>query len=44
MNQEELNEILEKHKHYLNQDCEGWEYMCAVEYLEKMAKLKNSFN
>lgn len=29
MNQEELNEILEKHKHYLNQDCEGWGDMKA---------------
>ena len=29
MNQEELNEILKNHKHWLNQDCEGWECMKA---------------
>lgn len=25
MSREELNEILENHKHWLNEDCEGWE-------------------
>lgn len=29
MNQNELNKILENHKHWLNKDCDGWEYMCA---------------
>ena len=29
MTQEELNKILEAHKHYLTQDCEGWEEMRA---------------
>ena len=29
MTQEELNKILEAHKHYLAQDCEGWENMRA---------------
>ena len=29
MTQEELNKILEAHKHYLAQDCEGWENMSA---------------
>ena len=29
MAQEELNKILEAHKHYLAQDCEGWENMRA---------------
>ena len=26
---EELKTILEKHKHWINEDCEGWEDMCA---------------
>ena len=25
----EIEEILEKHKHWLNEDCEGWSGMCA---------------
>lgn len=25
----ELNRILENHKHWINRDCEGWEYMHA---------------
>ena len=29
MTQEELNKILENHKHWLNEDCEGWENMKA---------------
>lgn len=29
MTQEELNKILENHKHWLNEDCEGWESMMA---------------
>ena len=29
MTQEELNKVLEAHKHYLAQDCEGWENMNA---------------
>lgn len=29
MNQDELNKILENHKHYLKQDCIGWEDMRA---------------
>ena len=29
MTQEELNKILEAHKHYLPQDCEGWKEMRA---------------
>ena len=29
MTQEELNKVLEAHKHYLAQDCEGWENMSA---------------
>ena len=29
MKQEELNKIIENHKHYLNKDCEGWEDMRA---------------
>ena len=27
--QEELNKIIEQHKHWLNEDCEGWEGMKA---------------
>ena len=27
MNQEELNEVIENHKHYLEEDCEDWEDM-----------------
>ena len=27
MIQEELNKIIENHKHWINQDCEGWENM-----------------
>lgn len=26
---EELNQILENHKHWINEDCEDWEYMEA---------------
>lgn len=29
MTREELNRILENHKHWLNKDCDGWEKMCA---------------
>ena len=29
MTQEELNKVLEAHKHYLAQDCEGWKEMRA---------------
>ena len=29
MTQEELKKVLEAHKHYLAQDCEGWENMSA---------------
>ena len=29
MTQEELSKILENHKHWLNEDCEGWEDMKA---------------
>ena len=29
MTQEELNKVLENHKHWLNEDCEGWENMRA---------------
>ena len=29
MTQEELNKILENHKHWLNEDCEGWQDMRA---------------
>ena len=29
MTQEELNKIIEQHKHWLEEDCEGWEGMRA---------------
>ena len=29
MTQEELNKVLENHKHWLNEDCDGWESMRA---------------
>ena len=29
MIQEELNKVLENHKHWLNEDCDGWEEMKA---------------
>lgn len=29
MTREEVNKILENHKHWLNKDCDGWEDMCA---------------
>ena len=29
MKQEELNKIIENHKHWINQDCEGWKDMKA---------------
>ena len=29
MTQEELNKVLENHKHWLNEDCDGWEEMKA---------------
>ena len=30
--QEELNKIIEQHKHWINEDCEGWEGMKADLY------------
>ena len=32
MEKEKLNEILEKHKHWINEDCEGWQEMRANLY------------
>ena len=29
LTQEQINKILEGHKHWLNEDCEGWETMKA---------------
>ena len=29
MTNEELKTILERHKHWLNEDCDGWENMMA---------------
>ncbi len=29
MTQEELDKIIEQHQHWLKEDCEGWEGMCA---------------
>lgn len=29
MTQEELDKIVEQHQHWLKEDCEGWEEMCA---------------
>jgi len=29
MTQEELNKIVEQHRHWLKEDCEGWEDMKA---------------
>lgn len=29
ISQEELNEIIENHQHWLNKDCDGWEKMRA---------------
>ena len=29
MTKQELNKILENHKHWLYEDCDGWEKMCA---------------
>ena len=29
MTQEELNKVLENHKHWLNEDCDGWEELKA---------------
>ena len=29
MTQQELNKILENHKHWLKRDCDGWKDMCA---------------
>ena len=29
ISREELNEIVENHRHWLNRDCEGWEKMRA---------------
>ena len=29
ISQEELNEIVKNHRHWLNKDCEGWEKMRA---------------
>ena len=29
LTQEQINKILEGHKHWLNEDCEGWETMIA---------------
>ena len=27
MTQEELNKVIERHQHWINEDCEGWENM-----------------
>ena len=32
VNREKLSTILEKHKHWINEDCEGWENMKANLY------------
>ena len=32
MEQSKLNEILEKHKHWINEDCDGWQEMRANLY------------
>ena len=32
MEQSKLNEILEKHKHWINEDCDGWREMKADLY------------
>ena len=29
MKQEELNKVIEKHKHWLNRNCKDWQYMRA---------------
>ena len=29
MNQDELNNIIEKHQHWVYEDCEGWGHMKA---------------
>lgn len=29
LTQEQINKMLEEHKHWLNEDCEGWETMMA---------------
>ena len=29
LTQDELNEVLEKHKHWLKHDCDNWENLCA---------------
>ena len=29
LTQEQINKILEEHRHWLNEDCEGWETMKA---------------
>ena len=41
MNQEELNKIIENHKHWLKGDCEGWENMKAD---LRNAELRNAKN
>lgn len=33
LTQEQINKILEGHKHYLNEDCEGWETMGQISHI-----------
>ena len=44
MTQEELNKVLENHKHWLNEDCDGWEEMKANLYCADLrnADLRNA--
>ena len=37
MTQEELDKIIERHQHWLNEDCEGWEHMRANLYNEYLS-------
>ena len=37
MTQEELDKIIERHQHWLNEDCEGWEHMRAKLYNEYLS-------
>lgn len=33
MTREELNKILENHKHWLNKDCDGWEKCARISHV-----------
>ena len=42
MDSEKLKEILENHKHWLNEDCDGWQDMRANLYIANLNRAELS--